>query len=153
MPQLGFDYDSSYPDTDPFEPQAGGCCSWLPFFNGDLVELPITLPQDHTVFVILRRDETLWVEKIEFLRRRGGMAMLLTHPDYMIDGPALEAYARLLGRYADDATAWRALPHEVSAWWRRRGSSRLEQVNGEWHVRGPAADEAVVALLDGEVPS
>ena len=50
MPQLGFDYDSSYPDTDPYEPQPGGCCSWLPFFNDDLVELPITLPQDHTLF-------------------------------------------------------------------------------------------------------
>ena len=31
---LPFDYDSSYPDTDPFEPQGGGCCSWLPFMNG-----------------------------------------------------------------------------------------------------------------------
>ena len=31
MPRLGFEYDSSYPDTDPFEPQGGGCCSWLPF--------------------------------------------------------------------------------------------------------------------------
>src|SRR5206468_56780 len=33
MPELGFDYDSSYPDTDPYEPQPGGCCSWLPYFN------------------------------------------------------------------------------------------------------------------------
>ena len=54
MPRLGFDYDSSYPDTDPYEPVAGGCCSWLPFMNGELVELPITLPQDHTLYEILR---------------------------------------------------------------------------------------------------
>jgi len=73
MPLLGFDYDSSYPDTDPYEPQAGGCCTWLPFFNGDLVELPITVPQDHTVFEILgNEDESIWVEKIEFLRSRAG---------------------------------------------------------------------------------
>ena len=45
MPLLGFDYDSSSPDTDPFEPQSGGCCSLLPFHNGELVELPITLPK------------------------------------------------------------------------------------------------------------
>ena len=56
MPTLGFDYDSSYPDTDPFEPQGGGCCSLLPFFNEGLVELPITLPQDHTLFVILQNS-------------------------------------------------------------------------------------------------
>ena len=122
MPLLGFEYDTSYPDTDPYEPQPGGCCTWLPFFNGDLVELPITVPQDHTVFEILgHQDETLWVEKIEFLRRRGGMALVLTHPDYLGDGsPALAAYERLLVRYRDDETAWRALPRDVAAWWRRR---------------------------------
>lgn len=42
MPLLGFDYDSSFPDTDPYEPQPGGCCTWLPYFNEELVELPIT---------------------------------------------------------------------------------------------------------------
>jgi peptidoglycan/xylan/chitin deacetylase (PgdA/CDA1 family) len=122
MPLLGFEYDSSYPDTDPYEPQAGGCCTWLPFFNGDLVELPITVPQDHTVFEILgREDEELWVEKIEFLRSRGGMALVLTHPDYLPPGSrAFGAYERLLARYADDETVWKPLPREVAAWWRRR---------------------------------
>jgi hypothetical protein len=122
MPALGFEYDSSYPDTDPYEPQAGGCCSWLPFFNHELVELPITVPQDHTVFEILRReDEALWVEKVDFLRERGGMALVLTHPDYLLPGSrALVAYERLLDRYASDATAWHALPREVAAWWRER---------------------------------
>jgi peptidoglycan/xylan/chitin deacetylase (PgdA/CDA1 family) len=124
MPELGFEYDSSYPDTDPYEPQAGGCCSWLPFFNGDLVELPITVPQDHTVFEILRLEhETTWVEKIDLLRARGGMALVLTHPDYLLPGSrALTAYERVLDRYADDATAWHALPREVAAWWRRRAA-------------------------------
>ena len=89
MPLTGFDYDSSYPDSDPFEPTPGGCCSWLPFFNEDQVELPVTLPQDHLVFVILeRRDEALWVEKAEFLRERGGMALMIVHPDYMLDAGA-----------------------------------------------------------------
>ncbi len=84
MPLLGFDYDSSYPDTDPFEPQGGGCCAWLPFFNQGMVELPLTMQQDHTLFVILRHgDETAWVEKAEFLRGRGGLALIDTHPDYL----------------------------------------------------------------------
>ena len=43
MHRLGFGYDTSYSDTDPYEPQAGGCCSFLPYFNQDMVELPITL--------------------------------------------------------------------------------------------------------------
>lgn len=122
MSLLGFEYDSSYPDTDPYEPQPGGCCTWLPFFNGDLVELPITVPQDHTLFEILgKEDESLWVEKVEFLRERGGMALVLTHPDYLPEGgAAFRAYERLLARYADDSSAWKARPRDVAAWWRER---------------------------------
>jgi hypothetical protein len=147
MPLLGFDYDSSYPDTDPYEPQAGGCCSWLPYFNESLVELPITVPQDHTVFSILQHEnERIWIEKIDFLRGRGGMALLITHPDYMLEGPVLPAYERLLGRYAADAAAWRPLPREVAAWWRRRASSHVERTESGWHIVGPAAGEAAVAF-------
>jgi hypothetical protein len=146
MRLLPFDYDSSSPDTDPFEPQSGGCCTWLPFENGDLVELPITLPQDHTLFVILQRDEGAWIEKADELRTRGGMALLITHPDYMIESERLEAYTRFLDRYADDESAWRALPCEVSAWWRRRAASSIERDGDGWRVSGPAAGEATVSL-------
>ncbi len=149
MGLLGFDYDSSYPDTDPFEPQGGGCCTWLPFFNGELVELPLTMPQDHTIFVILRRGEEPWTSKAELLRERGGMALIDAHPDYLVEQPVMDAYRRLLERYAHDETAWKALPREVSAWWRRRAASRVEQVDGEWVVTGPAAGEARVELLEG----
>jgi hypothetical protein len=143
MPLTGFEYDSSYPDSDPFEPTPGGCCSWLPFFNQEQVELPVTLPQDHLVFVILeRRDEALWVDKAEFLRERGGMALMIVHPDYMLEQHRAEAYGRFLDRFRDDETAWRALPRDVNAWWRRRAASRLERANGAWRVVGPAAPDA-----------
>ena len=146
---LPFDYDSSYPDTDPFEPQGGGCCSWLPIMNGQVVELPITLAQDHTVFVILRmRDAKVWRDKAEALRRRGGMALILTHPDYVRLGPIPEAYDALLARYADDQTLWRALPGEVSRWWRRRAQSRLQRTSDGWEVVGPAAGEATIRFTD-----
>jgi hypothetical protein len=49
------------------------------------------------------------------------MALVLTHPDYLLPGSrALAAYERLLDRYAADATAWHALPRDVAAWWRER---------------------------------
>jgi hypothetical protein len=148
MAMLGFDYDSSYPDTDPFEPQAGGSCTWLPFFIDEMVELPGTLTQDHTLFVILRhQDETVWVEKADFLRARGGMALMLTHPDYLTDTVVLEAYRRFLERFADDPSVWKALPREVSAWWRRRAASSLERAGTGWSVSGPASPEARVELV------
>jgi hypothetical protein len=155
VPLLGFDYDSSYSDTAPYEPQPGGCCTWLPFMIKDVVELPITLPQDHTVFELLGHvDASLWIEKTLFLREQGGMALMLTHPDY-IDNPRLfTSYVDFLEQFADDDTAWRALPGEVSAWWRRRSESTLRKVDGEWSIDGPARD-ATVELISrpGEVTS
>ena len=149
MPLLGFDYDSSYPDTDPFEPQPGGCCTWLPFFNGDLVELPMTLAQDHTLFVILeKKNEKVWEEKAELLRARGGMALMNTHPDYFHHEDLAAAYATILERYGADPRAWKALPREVSMWWRQRAALQLRRVEGTWQVEGPVAERAVIELID-----
>jgi hypothetical protein len=151
MPMLGFDYDSSYPDTDPFEPQAGGCCTWLPYFNRELVELPITLTQDHTLFVILReRSEKMWIEKANYLRAREGMALLITHPDYMLDPVSLAAYEGFLGAFVDDARVWRALPRDVSDWWRRRAASTIVTGDGAPQVVGPAAGEARICTLGAD---
>jgi len=143
MPELGFDYDTSYPDSDPYEPMAGGCCSWLPFFNGHQVELPITLPQDHTLFVILRRDESLWLEKADALRVRGGLVNVIVHPDYMLDDAPLAAYERFLAAYRDDPKVWAALPRDVAAWWRRRAATVLRPDGaGGWAAEGPGAAQA-----------
>jgi hypothetical protein len=147
MPRLGFDYDTSYCDVARYEPQAGGCCSWLPFFLGPVVELPITLPMDHTLFELLgHRDGSAWLEKAKFLRQRGGMALMLTHPDYLLDPARLATYEQFLGVFAGDETVWHALPREVSAWWRRRAASGIERSADGWRVVGPAAGEARVEV-------
>jgi peptidoglycan/xylan/chitin deacetylase (PgdA/CDA1 family) len=146
MPRLGFDYDSSYSDVARYEPQAGGSCSWLPFFIGDLVELPITLPMDHTLFEILgHADGGVWHEKTALLRERGGMALLLTHPDYL-DDLRLREYERFLETVAGDETAWFALPREVSDWWRHRAASKIVRDGEGWKVEGPAAGRARIEL-------
>jgi hypothetical protein len=145
MDELGFAYDSSYTDTAPYEPQPGGCCSWLPFFIGDTVELPITIEQDHTVFVILRRpDDSIWTEKARLLRQRGGMALMITHPDYLLEQAFLDRYQRFLEGLAAHEGAWRALPREVAEWWRRRAASSIVRSGDGWRVQGPAEPEASV---------
>jgi hypothetical protein len=144
---LGCDHDSSYSDVARFEPQGGGSCSWLPFFVGDVVELPITMPMDHTLFELLgHTDERIWVEKAAFLRDRGGMALMLTHPDYLRHSATRVPYEAFLAHVARDETAWHALPREVSDWWRRRAASRVRHAGGTWVVEGPAAEAGVVAV-------
>jgi len=145
--ELGFDHDSSYSDVARYEPQAGGSCSWLPFFIGDVVELPITLPMDHTLFELLgSRDGEMWFEKAAFLRERGGMALLLTHPDYLAEPHRLAEYERFVTHVAGDSGAWLTLPREIASWWRRRSQSSLELSSDVWRVTGPAAREARVIV-------
>ena len=153
MPELGFDYDSSSTDTDPYEPQPGGCCTYLPFFNEELVELPITLPQDHTLFAILpNTPPDLWVQKARRLRDQGGMALALAHPDYATDPRLAHAWQLLLDEFRDDDSAWRALPREVAQWWRRRAASTVRRERGGWRVEGPAARDGRVRLHQPGTP-
>jgi peptidoglycan/xylan/chitin deacetylase (PgdA/CDA1 family) len=151
MPSLGFAHDSSFPDTDPFGPDGGGCCSWLPMLNDGMVELPVTLAQDHTLFEILRRAEPAeWFAKTEAVRARGGMALLITHPDYMFDASRLDAYERFIARFAPDASAWTALPRDVAAWWRRRAASAVARDGDGWAIAGPAAADGRVELVGAD---
>jgi len=129
MPELGSNYDSSFHDTDPFDAQPGGCCSILPYFLGDLVELPITLPHDFTLFELLREpDIGIWREKAEWIARHGGLVNVLVHPDYATTSDRLRHYDELLGFLGALDRGWHSLPREVAAWWRRRAD--LERVGG-----------------------
>jgi hypothetical protein len=122
-------YDASTFDTDPFEPQGDGVGTIFPFWvvrpdGTGYVELPYTLPQDSTLFLVLGESgNDLWKRKLDWLATNGGMALVNVHPDYMsFDGRrrATEFSARLYEdflhyareRYA--AHAWFALPRDVA---------------------------------------
>jgi peptidoglycan/xylan/chitin deacetylase (PgdA/CDA1 family) len=134
MPDLGCLYDSSFPDTDPFEPQPGGCCSIFPFLLGDLVELPITLVQDHTMWEILQRDSIdLWVRKSDWIARNHGLINLIVHPDYVVRPDRLDLYDRYLGylrALVDDHAGWHVLPRDVARWWKRRAELTVDDRDG-----------------------
>src|SRR5439155_27005336 len=108
-------YDSSFPDTDPFEPQSGGCCSILPFRLGDVVELPITLVQDHTMWEILREPGIeRWLHKSDWIMRNHGLINVIVHPDYVVDPARLALYDRFLAHLAAQDGGWHALPRDVA---------------------------------------
>lgn len=90
MLDLAIRYDSSTFDTDPFEPQPDGTETIFPFWYGEpsgergFVEMPYTLPQDFTLFIVMREQSTeIWKRKLDWIARMGGMALLNVHPDYM----------------------------------------------------------------------
>ena len=141
MPRLGTLYDSSFPDTDPFEPQPGGCCSIFPFFIDDLVELPITMVQDHTMWEILREPGIdLWLQKAEWIRRNHGLVNVIVHPDYLLSEERLGLYYRFLEWLAAFDDGWHPLPCEVARWWKARAGAEVasDGVSGagaeDWHA-------------------
>lgn len=152
MPELGARYDSSFPDTDPFEPQGGGCCSILPYFLGELVELPITLVQDHTLWEILQRETIeLWTEKSEWVAANGGLVNIIVHPDYLDTPARLRMYEEYLDHLAGLCArrdGWAALPREVAAWWRLRAAMRCLEADGEARIEGEGAERATLAWAE-----
>ena len=143
---LDVQYDASTFDTDPFEPQPDGGHTifpfWVPRPNGSsangqestsasssragYVELPYTLPQDSTLFLVLRESTPeIWMRKLDWIAQHGGMVLLDVHPDYMsFDGSPqttteypVVLYREFLdyvkNRYAGEY--WHALPKEVAA--------------------------------------
>lgn len=151
---MKFSYDSSVADSDPFEPQAGGCCSVFPFHLGGLVELPYTLPQDHTMIHLLNRNPlVVWLSKAMWIASVGGMILILTHPDYIGSGRYLETYADLLRRLSNFESKWCALPSEVAAWWRRRSDAALYLQGRNFRIEGPDTTGIVTAPLRISLPS
>jgi len=126
MHLLAFEYDSSLTDTAPFEPQPGGCGSQFPFFLGDLLELPMTLPQDHTLFSLLgHTDSGVWLTKLAEIRDANGMACMLTHPDpghgYIGREENEQRYDEALA-LIEASEAWTPLPRDLARWWMARAS-------------------------------
>jgi peptidoglycan/xylan/chitin deacetylase (PgdA/CDA1 family) len=121
--QLPVRYDCSVPHSDPFEPMPGGCCTLWPYFIGDVVELPYTLPQDHTLFTVLRRSSAAeWLAQAEAIERRHGLIQCLSHPDpgYLGDPYNRALYTELLDALAERPQLWKPLPRELADWWRQR---------------------------------
>jgi hypothetical protein len=90
MHDLKMDFCTSTFDTDPFEPQSAGAATIFPYWVQDgstgcrFLELPYTLVQDFTLFVLLKeKDIGIWKEKIDWIVANKGMALLNSHPDYM----------------------------------------------------------------------
>jgi hypothetical protein len=151
-----FSFDMSVPNAAHLEPQRGGCCTVMPYFVGDILELPLTTTQDYSLFHILDDYSTiLWERQVDAIRSRNGLISFITHPDYLVDHRAREVYRQLLAhlrRLREEAILWVALPGEVDRWWRNRHGMSLLKDGDSWVVRGPDSERARVAyaVLDGD---
>ena len=135
MTLLNIEYAMSTFDTDPFEPQPEGVSTIFPFLvNNDphqksYIELPYTLPQDFTLFILMKgKNIEIWKKKLDWIAEKGGMALLNTHPDYMTCGREKLALEEYPGKYYEEFLNyikekyedryWHALPRDITRYWK-----------------------------------
>jgi hypothetical protein len=154
MNELDFAYDMSVPNVAHLDPQRGGCCTVMPYFLGDLLEIPVTITQDYSLFHILGDYSMgLWEEQVATITQAHGMATFIIHPDYVIEHRARQTYERLLRHLADLRTnhnLWIAQPRDINKWWRARAQMQLVHVGDTWRVEGKGSERACVAYARAE---
>jgi hypothetical protein len=155
---LDFSYDMSVPNVGHLDPQHGGCCTVMPYFVGRMLEIPVTMTQDYTLFHILNDYSLdLWKRQIQLIMEQHGLISFIVHPDYIIGPRERSLYEALLGylvRLRDEKNVWIATPGEVNRWWRQRAEMRLVENGTGWQIEGPGKERARIAYAsekDGEL--
>jgi hypothetical protein len=148
--ELQFSYDMSVPSVAHLDPQRGGCCTVMPYFIGNILELPLTTTQDYMLFHLLGDYSLeLWKAQVKLILERNGLISFLSHPDYLKEKRARSVYIDLLRFLSDLGTTeslWFALPGEVDQWWRSRSQMRVVKHGSHWRITGPEAERAVLAF-------
>ena len=151
---LDFSYDMSVPNVAHLDPQRGGCCTVMPYFAGDILELPLTTSQDYMLFHLLGDySSDLWKTQTKAILQRNGLISFLIHPDYIREKRALGVYCDLLNFLRELATQerlWFALPGEVDQWWRDRSQMQVVNRGRGWQIEGPGSERAVLAFATAE---
>ena len=149
MKEFDFEYDMSVPSVAHLDPQRGGCCTVMPYFIGNLVEIPVTTIQDYSLFNILcQYSPKLWEEQLATIAGSHGMATFIIHPDYVIEARARQTYEQLLKHLAElrsNNKLWIALPGEISDWWRARAQMQVVRDHDRWRVEGRGSERARIA--------
>jgi hypothetical protein len=153
---LKVSYDMSVPNVAHLDPQRGGCCTVMPYFIDEILEIPVTTTQDYTLFDILHDYSIeLWKKQMELIMEKHGLISFIVHPDYLVTSQRRRIYEALLGyltRLEKEKSIWITTPGEVNRWWRQRAEMRLVNNVEGWQIEGSGAERArlAYAVLDGD---
>jgi peptidoglycan/xylan/chitin deacetylase (PgdA/CDA1 family) len=92
------------------------------------VELPYTLPQDFTLFILMEeKSNDIWKKKLDWIVEHGGMALPNVHPDYMNFSERKSGLEEYPAKYYEeflqyvksryDGQYWHVLPKDTSDFW------------------------------------
>jgi len=144
-----FAFDMSVPNIGHLDPQGGGCCTVLPYFIGDILEIPVTLTQDYSLFHILHQFSIdLWKQQIRTIVDGHGVVSVIVHPDYVIASEQRQVFRDLLAHVREQCAVrniWATVPSQVNSWWRKRNEMKLVFASDAWRITGDGSESARIA--------
>ena len=149
LEKAGYEYDSSVPSWEPLSPTSlrpHGVGTVFPFLISGLVEIPVSMPQDHQLIRVggLGVDEAVdqLIKVSRWIKKTGGACVLLVHPDYEFGQEDWrEEYLRLLRSFRSDPACDIMTLGEMARWWVYRQESSIDE-EGRINVRlGENGDE------------
>lgn len=155
---LEFSYDMSVPNVAHLDPQRGGCCTVMPYFIGNLLELPVTTIQDYSLFHILKDyNIDLWKTQIELIMEKHGLISFIVHPDYVTTASERTVYEMLLSHLdglRQQRGLWITTPGELNRWWRQRAAMKIVEDGEGVRIEGTGSERARIAYaseIDGRL--
>jgi hypothetical protein len=137
--KAGYRFDSSVPSWEALSPTSlkpHGVGTIFPFRISGIVEVPVSLPQDHQLIRIGELGIAQAVDRLidvsKWVKGVGGVCVLLTHPDYEfgLEGGQAE-YHRLLKSFRSDSSCDILSLGELADWWTNREQSQIRMTEGK----------------------
>jgi peptidoglycan/xylan/chitin deacetylase (PgdA/CDA1 family) len=138
-------------------PRPAGTHVSLPFWLNDLLEIPVSLPDDEMLVERLHvRDveqtAAIWTDILERCQARGELFVLQLHPErFPLCATALE---RVLERARSlQPAVWLANLRDIAVWWQEKRSFRVDLVSqdeGRWEVTAEGPERGVLLVRGAE---
>jgi len=122
LEEARYTYDTSIPTWEPKHPytmKPSGIGTVNSVKMGKIVEIPISLPQDHQMTNVLgltsKQTVEAWMKMKEAIKDIGGICTVLVHPSYELgDSKNLGTYEDLINNLVTDYDAWVTVPTGIA---------------------------------------
>jgi len=141
---------------DTYAPKPASASRSLPYFIGNLVEIPVSMPDDDILIDRMRIREpgrllSVWEDMLTDTWTRGEVMVLQLHPErfFLFQG----ALRSLLLKANGLGNVWTASLGEIAEWWREKNSLRFEFRNlssRETEIICGGSTRAEIVLNDGK---
>jgi len=151
--KAGYEYDSSMPSWEPLSPTSlkpHGVGTVFPFLISGLVEIPVSMPQDHQLIRVGGLGVTDAVDQLlevsRWIKGTRGACVLLVHPDYEFgQEEGRKEYLRLLRSFRSDPACDIMTLGEMARWWIYRQESYIDE-DGMINTRSDESKNAIGEL-------